>query len=187
MIIVTTGGDRFERQMALRLQRSARALGLSCELCRWSGDFQPSRERLRFLTVMRTMSERPGVDLLSVDPDAQLLRRPDVLLDETDFDVAVYYDSKTLVASGPLFLRRNPRVEALIAAWAERNEAFPEDSDLENLSQVLAQPPSGLVVRRLPVTYAWIERRHRRAHPDAQPVIVHYKTDGMISTRLRKH
>src|SRR5581483_12010198 len=95
MIIVTTGGDRFERQMALRLQRSARALGLSCELCRWSGDFQPSRDRLRFLTVMRIMAERPGVDLLSVDPDAQLLRRPDILLDETDFDVAVYYDSKT--------------------------------------------------------------------------------------------
>jgi hypothetical protein len=186
MMIVTTGGDQFERQMALRLQRSARVLGLSCELCRWSGDFQPSRDRLRFLTVMRTMSERPGIDLLSMDPEAQLLRRPDILLDETDFDVAVYYDSRTLKPSGPLFLRRNARVEALIAAWAERNEAFPEDPDLENLSQVLARPPQGLVVRRLPITYAWVERQHRRGHPDAQPVIVHYKTDGMISTRLRK-
>ena len=171
--------------MALRLQKSARALELDCELCRWSGDFQPSRERLRFLTVMRTMTERPGVDLLYVDPEAQLLRRPDILLDERDFDVAVYYDSKTLAVSGPLFLRRNARVESFIAAWAERNEAFPEDSDLDTLSQVLAQPPSGLVVRRLPVTYAWVERRHRKAYPDSQPVIVHYKVDGMISTRLK--
>jgi hypothetical protein len=186
MRILTAAGDRFERQMALRLQKSARILRLECDLCRWSGDFQPSRERLRFVTVMRTMTEHPGADLLYVDPDAQLLRRPDILLDETDFDVAVYYDSRTLAVSGPLFLRRNPRVEAMIAAWAERNEAFPEDSDLETLSVVLAQPPPGLVVRRLPVTYAWVERKHRKAHPDAQPVIVHYKTDGMISTHLRK-
>jgi hypothetical protein len=186
MRIVSTSGDRFERQMALRLQKSARALGLEFELCRWSGDFQPARDRSRFLTLQRMLADRPGLDLLYVDPDAQLLRRPDILLDEKDFDVAVYYDSRTLAASGPLFLRRSSRVEAFVAAWGERNASFPEDSDLENLSQVLAQPPSGLEIRRLPVTYAWIERQHRRTHRDAQPVIVHYKTDGMISTRVKK-
>lgn len=186
MRIITTSGDRFDRQMALRLQKSAKALDLESELCRWSGEFQPPRERLRFLTLQRMLSERPGEDLLYIDPAAQLLRRPDVLLDEKDFDIAVYYDSNTLAASGPLFLRRSPKVDAFFCAWGVLNQAFPEDSDLENLSQVLAQPPSGLVIRRLPVTYAWVERRHRKVYRDAQPVIVHYQTDGMISTRLRK-
>jgi hypothetical protein len=77
-------------------------------------------------------------------------------------------------------------VDAFIAAWGEQNESFPEHSDLENLSQVLAQPPSALIVRRLPVTYAWIERQHRKHHREAQAVIVHYQTDGMISTRIKK-
>jgi len=187
MRIISSGGDRFDRQMALRLQKSAQALGLDCDLCRWTGEFQPSPDRVRFLTLQRVLSERPGEDLLYIDPAAQLLRRPDVLLDETDTDVAVYYDSSTLAVSGPLFLRRSPRVEAFLGAWGRLNEKFPEDSDLENLSQVLAQPPAGLVIRRLPVTYAWIERRHRRTYPDAQPVIVHYQTDGMISTNGRKN
>jgi hypothetical protein len=186
MRIISTSGDRFDKQMALRLQKSAKALELDCELVRWTGEFLPSRDRIRFLTLQRVLSERPGEDLLYIDPAAQLLRRPDVLLDEKDFDLAVYFDSSTLAASGPLFLRRNPHAEAFIAAWGVLNEAFPEDSDLENLSQVLAQPPSGLVIRRLPVTYAWIEARHRKNYPDAQPVIVHYQTDGMISTNGKK-
>jgi hypothetical protein len=186
MRILSTSGDRFDRQMAIRLQKSARALELDCELCRWSDDFQPPRERIRFMTLQRVLAERPGEDLLYIDPTAQLLRRPDVLLDEKDFDVAVYYDSRTLAASGPLFLRRNPRVEAFVASWGVLNQNFPEESDLHNLSQVLAQPPSGLAIRKLPVTYAWVERQHRKSYPDAQPVIVHYQTDGMISTRGRR-
>jgi hypothetical protein len=186
MRILSTSGDRFDRQMALRLQQSAKALDLDCELCRWTGEFQPPRDRLRFLTLQRVLSERPGEDLLYIDPAAQLLRRPEILLDERDYDVAVYYDSSTLAASGPLFLRRGPRVDAFIAEWGRLNEAYPEDSDLETLSQVLAQPSAGLVVRRLPVTYAWVEHRHRKHHPDAQPVIVHYQTDGMISTNGKR-
>jgi hypothetical protein len=172
--------------MAVRLQKSARALSLAFELCRWPGDYQPPKERVRFLTLQRLLSERPGEDLVYIDPNAQFLRRPDILVDESDFDIAVYYDSRTLAASGPLYLRRGPRVDAFIARWGELNDAFPEESDLANLSQVLAEHPPGLVIRRLPVTYAWIERKHRKTHRDAQPVIVHYQTDGMISTRVPK-
>jgi hypothetical protein len=186
MKIISTSGDRFDKQMALRLQKSAKALELDFELIRWTGEFLPSRDRLRFLTLQRVLTERPGEDLLYIDPAAQLLRRPDVLLDEKDFDLAVYYDSSTLVASGPLFLRRNPHAEAFLAEWGVLNERFPEVSDLENLSQVLAQPPSGIIIRRLPVTYAWVERQHRKSYPDAQPVIVHYQTDGVISTHGKK-
>lgn len=185
MNIISTSGDRFERQFALRLQKSAAALDLPFELCRWKDDYLPSKDRVRFLTLQRVLAEKPGADLLYVDPTAQFLRRPDILLDEKDFEVGVYYDSKTLDVSGPLYLRRTPRVESLIAAWGDCNKAFPEDSDQENLAQVLASPPAGLEIRRLPVTYAWVERRHRRLYPEAQPVIVHYRTDGMISTRMK--
>ena len=171
MRIISTSGDRFDRQMAVRLQKSIRALQLDCDLVPWSDDRQPPRDRIRFMTLQRVLAERPGEDLLYIDPAAQLMRRPDELMDEKDFDLAVYYDSSTLVASGPLFLRRNPHAEAFVAEWGVLNEKFPEASDLENLSQVLAQPPSGLIIRRLPVTYAWIEARHRKNYPDAQPVM----------------
>jgi hypothetical protein len=35
------------------------------------------------------------------------------------------------------------------------------------------------------VTYAWVERLHRPRHPSLRPVLTHFWTDGMISTRFR--
>jgi hypothetical protein len=131
------------------------------------------------------LTERPGEDLLYIDPAAQLLRRPDVLLDEKDFDLAVYYDSSTPVASGPLFLRRNPHAEAFLAQWGVLNEKFPKYPTSRTCRRC-SRSPSGLIVRRLPVTYAWVEERHWKSYPDAQPVIVHYHPDGMISTRGKR-
>jgi hypothetical protein len=40
-------------------------------------------------------------------------------------------------------------------------------------------------IRRLPVTYAWVERVHRPQYPEAKPVLVQYRTDALISSRIR--
>jgi hypothetical protein len=185
MRIVSYSGDQFDGQFALRLKRSARALELDCELYRWPRETKPPADRIRYLTILRSLSGRAAEDLLFVDPESQFLQRPDVLLDEKDFDLGVYYDSRTLAVSGPLFLRHSTRLESFLAEWGEVNESFPERSDLDNVSQVLAGPRTKVVIRRLPVTYAWVERQHRKQYPDAKPVIVQYKTDGLISTRMR--
>lgn len=186
MRIVSYSGDQFDGQFAMRLKKSARALDLDCELYRWPRETKPHADRIRSLTLLRSLSGRVPEDVLFLDPETQLLRRPDILLDEKDFDVGVYYDSKTLEVSGPLFLRNSPRTPDFLAEWGEWNERFPEQGDLQNLSQLLAKPRTPVVVRRLPVTYAWVERQHRAAYPDAQPVLVHYRTDGLISTRLER-
>ncbi|HVR83957.1 MAG TPA: putative nucleotide-diphospho-sugar transferase [Planctomycetota bacterium] len=186
MRIVSYSGDQFDGQFALRLKKSARALELDCELYRWPRENKPHADRIRYLTLLRSLSGRAAEDLLFVDPESQFLQRPDALLDEKDFDIGVYYDSRTMAVSGPLFLRHTPRLETFLSEWGEANESFPEHSDLENLSQVLAGPRTKVEIRRLPVTYAWVERQHRSLYPDAKPIIVHYKTDGLLSTRMRR-
>ncbi len=185
MRIVSYSGDQFDGQFAIRLKKSARALDLDCELYKWPRETKPHNDRIRYLTLLRSLSGRAPEDVLFVDPESQFLQRPDVLLDEKDFDVGVYYDSRSMAVSGPLYFRNTPRMESILAEWGERNQSFPEDSDLANLSQVLAAPRTKIEIRRLPVTYAWVERQHRSQYPDAKPVIVQYKTDGLISTKLR--
>jgi hypothetical protein len=180
MKILSSIGDAFDGQFALRLRSSARTLGLDCEL------FERSQsDRPRLSALIRGLSEAKGEDVLYVDPDAHLLRRPDILLDEKDYDVAVYYDSKTLELSGPIFVRGGSRGAALLMEWSTLQDVLPEFGEMENLSRVLSRPGLRLDVRRVPVTYAWVERQHRSIHPKASPIIVHFKTDGLLSGRMK--
>jgi hypothetical protein len=72
----------------------------------------------------------------------------------------------------------------MVQEWHMLNGALPEHSESENLSRVLSQPKPCLDVRRLPVTYAWVERIDRERHPSALPVVTHFKADS-VSTRIR--
>lgn len=178
--------DAFNGQFALRLKESARLLGIECDLFKGAASRSDAdRARLRNKLLARALLEHPGESVLFVDPEAQLQRRPDVLLDEDDFDAGVYYDSRTLEVHGPIFLRNTPRSMQLIRDWQALSRAEPEATELETLSRVLSRPGIPARVRRLPVTYAWVERLHREVHPAAVPVIVHFKTDGLISSRIR--
>jgi len=185
MRIASFYGDAFEGQFALRLKDSARAFEMECDLYQ---ETKPGglreRGRMRTKTLLRCLAEHPGEDVLFVEADAQLHRRPDILLDEKDFEIGIYYDTGTLAISGPVFVRNSPRVVPLIREWRALNHAFPENSELENLSQVLSRPGFGLEIRRFPVTYAWVERVHRASHPQARPVIYHYQTNGHRTRRI---
>jgi hypothetical protein len=186
MLISTFYGDAFDGQFALRLKESARLIDLECTMYKWGKDgADADKARLRTKLLARSLQERGDESILFVEPDAQILRRPAILLDEEDFDVAVYYDSHTLEVSGPIFLRNNDRVTRLLRDWQDLNHAEPDATELETLSQILSRPGSDLEIRRLPVTYAWVERIHREIHPRANPVIVHFKTNGLISSRIR--
>src|SRR6266852_6795380 len=129
MRIASFYGDAFDGQFALRLKESARAFGIECDL------FQESKRggsrehgRMKTKTLLRCLAEHPGEDVLFVEADAQLHRRPDILLDEKDFDIGVYYDVRTLAVSGPVFVRNSTRVVPLIREWRDLNIAFPENS-----------------------------------------------------------
>ena len=186
MRICSYYSDAFNGQFALRLKDSARQLSLECDLFKWEQvDAEAESARVRSRLLAGALVERQGEDVLFVDPEAQLQRRPEVLLDERDFDVGIYYDSQTLDISGPIFLRNNARTLKLLRDWQTLNREEPLSTELETLSHLLSRPRLGVQVRRLPVTYAWVERLHRDVHPAARPVIVHFKTDGLLSSRIR--
>jgi hypothetical protein len=186
MLISTFYGDAFSGQFAIRLRESARVIDLECSLFKWGKDGgEADKARLRSKLLARCLAERPDESILFVEPDAQLLRRPDIFLDEDDFDVGVYYDSGTLEISGPIFLRNNDRVKRMVRDWQALSRVETDATELETLSQILSRPGSEVEIRRLPVTYAWVERIHREIYPRANPVIVHFKTDGLLSSRIR--
>jgi hypothetical protein len=180
MRITTFARDAFEGQFALRLRSCCRVFGLDLDLYTASAE-----ERLlpfvRLLSLVRSLRASRGEDVLYVDPDAQLLRRPAVVLDERDYDVGLYCDSRTFETSGPIFLKNSPRLNPLLREWDAANRAHPDRPELENFSRALAGPGHSLTVRRFPVTYSWVESLHRRTHPTAQPVIVHFRMVAPLS------
>src|SRR5436190_19178859 len=86
MRIISYSVDQFDSQFAQRLNKSARALKLDCDLYRWSRETMPPADRIRYLTILRSLSGREPQDVLFADPQSQFLQRPDILLDEKDFD-----------------------------------------------------------------------------------------------------
>lgn len=183
MRITTFAGDAFEGQFALRLRETCRAFRLDLDVF-GPADGDGPRHSTRLRCLLRSLQTPGGQDALYVDPDAQILRRPEIPLDEKDFDVGVYYDSRTLAMSGPIFLRNTPRVMPLLKEWGLANQQHPEESEYENLSRALGGPGHSVTVRRFPVTYAWVDRLHRTQYPTSAPVIVHFKPEGLITGRF---
>jgi hypothetical protein len=185
MLVASIYDNAFFQQFARRLKASAKFFGIDCELFKRTQSSGPrSKARFRSEFILTRLTELRHPDLLLVDPDAVFTQRPAILLDERDFDLAVYYDQKTLAVSGPIFVRNNPRIRRWVQEWHLLSNALPERSEYEALSTLLSQPKVSLSVRRLPVTYAWVERVDRERHPSAQPVITHFQADS-ISTRVR--
>jgi hypothetical protein len=186
MLIASFYDTVFTRQFALRLRAGVERLGIKCRLFdRSERPALSGKSGWKPQALLETLEAYPTDDVLLVDPDSLLNRRPDILLDETDFDAALHYDVDTLAASGPVFVRNNERSLRMLRVWADVNRAVPEKSDLENFSRVLSHPLCPLEVRRLPVTYAWVERLHRTRHPAGRPVLTHFWTDGLITTRIK--
>jgi hypothetical protein len=186
MLIASCYDTVFAKQFAMRLRAGAESLGLKCRLVdRSTRPGLQGKAGWKPEAVLALLDDYPADDLLLVDPDSAFNRRPDILLDEKDFDAAVHYDVDTLAPSGPLFLRNNERARRMARVWRDVVRAIPEKSDYENLSRVLSHPLCPLEVRRLPVTYAWVERLHRPRRPDARPVLTHFWTDGLITTRIK--
>src|SRR5258706_14778994 len=101
MLITSFYDNAFSRQFAVRLRRSSESLGIKCRLFNRTerGKAPPGTGWMpKFL--FDTLKAYPDDDLLLIEPDTSIHRRPDILLDEKDYDVAVHYDSETLAASG---------------------------------------------------------------------------------------
>ncbi len=97
--------DAFNGQFALRLKDSVRNLSLECDLHKWDqGEVGADSTRVRSKLLARSLTEHRREAVLFVDPEAQLQRRPDGLLDERDFDVGLHDASRPLDITRPIFL-----------------------------------------------------------------------------------
>ena len=97
MLISSFYGDAFAGQFALRLKGSAKNFDIDCDLYKWeNGASEADKSRLRSKLLARNLLEHPTEDVLFVEPDACFQQRPNILLDEKDYDVGVYYDLGTL-------------------------------------------------------------------------------------------
>src|SRR5687768_16228688 len=141
MLISSFYGDAFAGQFALRLKGSAKHFDIECDLFkRADGASEADRSRLRSRLIARNLTEHPAEDILFVDPDACFQRRPDILLDEKDYDVGVYYDLTTLEVSGPIFIRNNAAARRLLTAWQALSRSEPDATEYETLSRILSRP-----------------------------------------------
>ena len=186
MLVACFHGNPFEKQFAVRLRSSAESLGIKCRLFdRTDLKDLPASGAWKPKALLGVLESYPQDDVLLLDPDTGLNRRPDILLDEKDFDAALRYDGDALQPGGPIFVRQNPRMRRIMKEWDHLTRTFPETPELNHLSRLLGQSRSSIEVRRLPVTYAWVEGVHREKHPRALPVVTHFRTEGMISTRMK--
>jgi hypothetical protein len=186
MLVATFFDDAFSRQFAFTLRTSAKSLGIPCMLFPRAGNpGLADKAAWRSRALLRLLEAHPNEDVLLIDPDSVIHRRPAILLDEQDYDVAIHYDVETLAVSGPIFIRRNELARRMVRMWSDFNRSFPEMDELENLSRLLGRSHLPIAVRRLPVTYAWVERLHRDRHPSASPVITNFLTDHLITGRIR--
>ncbi|HEV3029075.1 MAG TPA: hypothetical protein VG457_15970, partial [Planctomycetota bacterium] len=115
MLIASFYDTAFTRQFAWRLRATAEGLGIKCRVfdrSRYPG--MDGKSGWKPEAVLRTLAAYPGNDVFLVDPDSVLNRRPDILLDEHDYDAAIHCDVETLAPSGPLFVRNNDRVRRMM-------------------------------------------------------------------------
>ncbi|HVR84817.1 MAG TPA: hypothetical protein VMU54_10940 [Planctomycetota bacterium] len=184
MLVASFYDSPSSRGQALRLRTSVQALGLECRIFDRSGRPGIDGETgWKAEGLLRTLADHPEHDVFLVHPGSVLLRRPDALLDEFAFDVAVYYDLETRLPGESLFVRNSERIWRALRSWHYAGRRHPELGDQDTLSRVLDDPAQPLDVRRLPVTYDWVERLHRERHPDASPVLARMVSDGRRTRR----
>jgi hypothetical protein len=128
-------------------------------------------------TVMRALSNS---DILYIDADAVLLQKPTLAIDPQEVDIMAYFPTGSVPAGGTIFVKNNPKSEAVMTRWRNYMEENPGLKspgvawDEACLADVLAEGRRrGLQVRKFPPSYCWIERSMRSSFPGATPVIAH--------------
>lgn len=132
--------------------------------------------RIAFLREMLAMF--PNRPLVWVDADA-VIRKPPVLFTELrDVDVAAYVweppEQKPEILSGTMYFSNTPEVRAMLGLWEFHQRSMRNETMQPSLKVAIDSVPD-LVFHRLPVEYTFIFDTHRRAFPDAEPVIEHFQ------------
>jgi hypothetical protein len=126
--------------------------------------------------ILRAMERFPGEDIVWIDADAEVVRRP-VLFEELSTavcataDIACCFRGDELL-TGTVFFKNTPRVRQAVIEWASRSEAniaMPKGEQF-SLDQVRKSNPD-LVFKMLPMEYCYFDLVSSLAK--GPPVIIH--------------
>jgi len=165
--------DKYKR-LAERMKASAEALGLSVhlkeypEVPAWSAAL-----RIKVVFIGEMLNSQTE-DILYLDADTWVERRPDVLLTPGDFDIGMGYVLPGHPHGCAMFFRNNVKVKALQKRWLEMFDLYPGIKLDETLLEytILEFKRQGLIVKTLPPAYGWMEYMKPR-FPGAVPIIHH--------------
>lgn len=160
--------------LAERMKASAEKLGLSVHLEMYHEvEMWSHALRLKVLFIGSMLKSQKD-DVLYLDADTWFERRPDILLNKSDFDVALGYVLPKHPLGCSMFFRNNAKVLALVDRWWEMFELYPGTRLDETLLEYALDEGRriGLLVKILPPAYGWMKYMERR-FPGAKPVIHH--------------
>lgn len=134
------------------------------------------------------MIKHPDKDILYVDADAIIQRRP-VLFDTFKGDIGVHYKDGKELLSGTIFLKNNGNTMALVENWIQEQERNPRVWDQKTLASVIKLATSDIVcpltylkirVIDLPPTYTQIFDTMRNV---GKPVIEHFQASRRVKNK----
>lgn len=157
------------KRFGARMVDSALALGLNVECLeeKSRGDWYADRQMMPQFLLDRLTAHPWETGICWVDADALFHQRPEILMDEPDFDIAGYYDQQAKeVFWAVLYFRNNDKTKRALEAWALEVRRAPAIPHHGTYSRAMKSVPDmkGFL---LPVEYCCI----RRHNPGVQPII----------------
>ncbi len=137
----TMGSPYFDD--AMKMFESCHRHGISSEIMPYKsfGNWRANANYKGNL-VLSALKRHPLVNIVWIDADAVILKRPD-LFDDMEYDIAVYFAEWPLgsgqkkCSNGTIFFKNNSRVRAFVAEWARWSMANPGKSQQDKFGEML--------------------------------------------------
>lgn len=126
------------------------------------------------LYIRRKLAQHPGEDIVWIDADAVVRRRPELLMNMDGNDLAAFsmrYMGD--VWGGTLLFSHSEMAGRVLESWIQRCKERPDRLDQINLKFAIHLDNPGARILHLPAEYCWIDRVMRESAPQAQSIIEH--------------
>lgn len=169
------------RDLAKKMQASVEAFGFEVALYKRPHHPDPDTAwgaalRHKSQIIREAMSDFPGEDILYLDADAEMVRKPELLLGTERFDVAWSWIRRRHPHGCSSFYRATAAAKEFVDRWCASPEEFPHIR-LDEIHQFYAlrdlQDKGRVMFKTLPPSYAWVPFTMGKQFPGASPVIVH--------------
>jgi hypothetical protein len=161
------------KALAFEMRKSVEAFGFPCVLYdlpdegKWTANVN-----LKPKAILYALEAADGDSVLYLDADARMVQKPE-LIPASDYDVAVYYESKDRPCGGSMWFHSLERCGKLVETWAANVKSSPDSADdWQNFKAALDEHKPKIL--HLPPAYNYHKPTMRSRFPGAKPVIEHF-------------